>query len=79
MEKKIVIKEAIEKTTLYITEDEVEIIKAIAAGKTSKEVAKERGVAYTKVDIQRHNLLKKLNCRNTAHLVAVLFRQKILS
>lgn len=52
-----------------LTKREIEIIKMIIQGTTSKEIAEKIGVAVKTVDTHRYNILKKLNLKNTASLV----------
>lgn len=79
MDGEIVLKEDLQETTLGVSALELRIIKAIAKGKTSKEIAKEWGKSFKTVETQRHNMLKRLGCNNMPHLINMCWEQKILS
>lgn len=51
-----------------LTMKEIEIVKLIAQGMTSKEIADKIFVSPRTVDTHRHNILKKLNIPNAAQL-----------
>lgn len=55
-----------EKTESILTETETEIVKAIAQGKTTKEIAAERFSSVHTVTTHRKNIFRKLGI-NTAH------------
>lgn len=78
METKISVREEPEKSSLFITKAELSIVAYIIEGKTSKEIAEERGTTARTIDLQRRNLLQKLGCRNMPHLIHTLWKQKIL-
>lgn len=48
---------------------ELEIIRFIKKGFSSKQIAKELFIAVKTVEVHRYNVLRKLNLRNTAALV----------
>lgn len=48
---------------------EIEIIKFIKAGMSSKEIAAQLNIAVRTVEVHRHNVLKKLGLKNTASLI----------
>lgn len=48
---------------------ELEIIKQIKNGLSSKEIASELNIFLKTVEVHRHNILKKLNLKNSAALV----------
>lgn len=48
---------------------ELEIIKQIKNGLSSKEIASELNISLKTVEVHRHNILKKLNLKNSAALV----------
>lgn len=62
----IIIQQRGEKTTSVLTTTETEIIKAIAQGKTTKEIAAERFSSIHTVITHRKNIFRKLSI-NTAH------------
>lgn len=78
MAAKILVKESAEKSTFWITFDELRIIEDIALGKTSKEIAIERSLSLRTVEERRYRAMKRLHCRNMPHLITLLFREKIL-
>lgn len=78
MEAKIVVRDGTEKSGLYVTVAELAVIREIAEGKTSLEIAVARGVSPKTVSTQRNRLIKRLECENTAHLIMKLCREKIL-
>ncbi|HMO31380.1 MAG TPA: response regulator transcription factor [Lacibacter sp.] len=48
---------------------ELEIIKYIKDGLSSKEISSELNISLKTVEVHRHNILKKLNLKNSAALV----------
>lgn len=48
---------------------EIEIIKLVGQGFSSKEIASEKSISVKTVEVHRYNILKKLNLRNSAELV----------
>ena len=48
---------------------EIEIIKLIKEGQSSKEISSTLKIATRTVDVHRHNILKKLKLKNTASLI----------
>ncbi len=48
---------------------EMEIIELIKQGQSSKEIAAQLNITLKTVEVHRHNILKKLNLKNTAALV----------
>ncbi len=52
-----------------LTSREIEIIRFIKNGCSSKEIANLLGIAKKTVEVHRHNILKKLNLKNTAAMV----------
>lgn len=48
---------------------EIEIIKLIKQGLSSKEIAAKLNLSYRTVEVHRHNILKKLKLSNTAALI----------
>lgn len=48
---------------------ELEIIKLIKNGLSSKEISTELNISLKTVEVHRHNILKKLNLKNSAALV----------
>ncbi len=52
-----------------LSQREVEIIDLIKQGQSSREIAAELNITLKTVEVHRHNILKKLNLKNTASLV----------
>jgi DNA-binding NarL/FixJ family response regulator len=52
-----------------LTNREVEVLKLVAEGLTSKEIAEILSISIRTVEHHRANLLKKLNLKNTADLI----------
>lgn len=57
------------KTSSVLTPRECEILKMIAKGKTSKEIADDLCISKNTVDTHRNKMLQKLNMTNSASLV----------
>lgn len=51
-----------------LTSKEIEIIKLVSTGMTSKEIGEKLFISPRTVDTHRHNILKKLNLPNAAQL-----------
>ena len=52
-----------------LTNREIEVLKLVAEGLTSKEIAQMLSISIRTVEHHRANLLKKLNLKNTADLI----------
>ncbi len=52
-----------------LSQREIEIIELIKQGQSSKEIAQQLNITLKTVEDHRHNILKKLNLKNTAALV----------
>lgn len=61
-----------------VTAREIEVLRHLAAGKTSKETGRQMFISPHTVDTHRRNLLKKLNCRSVVELTQVAFRNALL-
>ena len=48
---------------------EIDIVKLIKEGLSSKEIAVNLDISIKTVEVHRYNILKKLNLKNTAALV----------
>ena len=62
-----------------LTKREKEILRLIAEGKTSNEIAEELFLSVLTVDTHRKNLMQKLEVRNAAELVRAALDQQLLS
>ncbi len=66
------------KSTVKLTNREVEIIKLIALEYTTNEIAEKLFVSLHTVESHRKNLLRKTNSRNIAGLVKYAIKKKIV-
>jgi DNA-binding NarL/FixJ family response regulator len=55
-----------------LTKREIQIIKLLRKGYSSKEIAKETSVAPRTIDNHRYKILKKLHVKNTSALIEVI-------
>ncbi|MGE5458687.1 MAG: response regulator [Methanococcaceae archaeon] len=67
-----------EKEKLTLTKRESEILKLIAQGKTSQEIAEILFISYFTVGKHRKNIMVKLDLKNTAELVRFALKEKIV-
>jgi DNA-binding NarL/FixJ family response regulator len=67
-----------QKEIARLTPRETEVLKLVSRGDASKEVASKLGVSVGTVDVHRANVMKKLNVRNIAGLVAFAFETGLL-
>lgn len=51
---------------------EIEIIKLIKEGLSSKEIAQQMNISTRTAEVHRHNILKKLGLKNTASLISFI-------
>jgi DNA-binding NarL/FixJ family response regulator len=58
---------------------ELEILKSISFGNTSKEIAIKLFISPRTVESHRRNIIKKLNLRNTAELIKYAFNHNLVS
>ena len=58
---------------------ELEVLKLVANGRSSKEVASALGVSVGTINVHRANLMKKLGTNNIATLVTFAFRVGLVS
>lgn len=61
-----------------ITKREKQILKMIAEGKTSVQIAEELFLSHLTVDTHRKNMLQKFGVKNTAELIIEATRQQLL-
>ncbi|MBM3439315.1 MAG: response regulator transcription factor [Bacteroidetes bacterium] len=61
-----------------LTEKELDILKMVKRGLTSKEIAAQLHISYKTVQVHRHNILKKLHQKNTASLLNLLNDTKFM-
>ncbi|MCI4666775.1 MAG: response regulator transcription factor [Bacteroidia bacterium] len=67
------------KSLAMLTEREVEVLKLLAEGNTSKEIADVLALSPQTVDGYRKALIKKLNSKNVAGLIRIAFREGLIS
>lgn len=61
-----------------ITTRELDILRNLASGKTSREIADELFISKHTVDTHRRNLLKKLECKSVVELARIAFANGLL-
>lgn len=61
-----------------LTAREIEILRHLATGKTSKEIGRQLFISQHTVDTHRRNLLRKLNCKTVVDLTKVAFQNAML-
>ena len=77
----IISKKIKQKTTgssSHLTHSETEIIKLIAQGLTTKDIAAQKFISFHTVITHRKNIFRKLGINNTSELVAFAFRSGII-
>lgn len=63
---------------MHLTKREIEIIRLVAEGKASKEIADQLFLSLHTVDTHRRNILTKLKLKNIADLVRFAFENHLL-
>lgn len=61
-----------------ITKREMDILRNLAAGKTSREIGQELYISHHTVDTHRRNLLRKLQCKSVVDLARYAFKNGLL-
>ena len=61
-----------------LTSREIQIILLLADGYNTREVAEKLFISHKTVERHKTNILKKLNLRNTAHLVKMAIQKGII-
>lgn len=61
-----------------ITPRELDVLRNLAAGKTSKLIGKELSISHHTVDTHRRRLLKKLNCKTVVELARFAYRNGLI-
>lgn len=67
------------KALAMLTEREIEVLKLLAEGHTSKEIADRLSLSSQTVDGYRKSLIKKLDSKNVAGLIRIAFREGLIS
>ena len=74
-----VIRKHIPEEQSRITSRQREILKLLAEGKTSKDIAGTLGMTIKTVDTHRSNIMNRLNCHSLAELVRYALRNQIIN
>lgn len=61
-----------------VTARELDILRNLAAGMTSREIAEQFHISKHTVDTHRRSLLKKLNCKSVVELAQIAFANGLL-
>jgi DNA-binding NarL/FixJ family response regulator len=61
-----------------LTKSEIEIVKMIAQGQTTKEIANNKNLSFHTIITHRKNIFRKLKINNTSELVMYAFRTGII-
>ena len=61
-----------------VTDRELDILRNLATGKTSKQIGDELYISPHTVDTHRRNLLKKLNCSSVVELAKIAYKNGLL-
>lgn len=61
-----------------LTPRQREVLRLVAAGRTSKEIAQELGLSYRTVEAHRMNLMRRINVHDTAGLVRYAIRAGVM-
>jgi len=60
-----------------LTKTEIEIVKLIAQGESTKMIAHKRGLSKFTVEVHRKNIFRKLNAKNMADVVAFAVQHQL--
>lgn len=63
---------------LKLSKREIEVLKLIARGNTSKQIAKELFISWKTVEKHRRNIMKKLDIHNVAALTRYAFEHNLI-
>lgn len=61
-----------------LTDREREVLKLIAEGKTSKDIAKVLGISYKTIDAHRENIKRKTDIDSIAGLTRLAVRSRLI-
>lgn len=61
-----------------LTPTEWAIIYALIEGCTNVEIGLSLGLSYRTIEVYRQRMLEKTGCRNIVHLIATVFKQKLI-
>ncbi len=65
--------------SILLTEREIQIVRLIAEGLSSRQIAERLSISVKTVDTHRSNIMEKLGVRNSAELIKYAIREGILS
>jgi len=66
------------KSSIQLSERELEVLQFICQGYSNQEISNNIGISIHTVDTHRRNLLSKTGAKNTASLVMIAFRDRLL-
>ncbi|MGC4023529.1 MAG: response regulator transcription factor [Cyclobacteriaceae bacterium] len=61
-----------------LSKQETKILRLVAVGKTSEEIAEELAISELTVKVHRRNMMKKLGSNNSAELISIGFSKGII-
>lgn len=64
--------------SILLTEREIQIVRLIAEGLSSRQIAERLSISVKTVDTHRSNIMEKLGVRNSAELIKYAIREGIL-
>lgn len=67
-----------EPPSVELSQREREVLVLIAAGKTSREIAEQLGIAFKTVTVHRHHLHQKLHLHKAADLTRAAIRMGLI-
>ncbi|MCX7838373.1 MAG: response regulator transcription factor [Anaerolineae bacterium] len=65
--------------TLPLTEREIQVLRLVAEGLNSREIAERLNISVKTVDTHRANIMEKLDVHNTAELIKVAIQKGLVS
>lgn len=71
-------KDQVHKEKYNLTKREMEILQCIVNGLSNKMIASELNIRERTVNTHRYNIMQKLNANNTADVVRIAFKYKLL-
>lgn len=63
---------------LTLTARELEVLRLVANGKSSKSIARELFISSNTIEAHRKQILKKMEAKNIAAAISTAFRNKII-
>lgn len=62
-----------------LTEREIQVLRLVAEGLNSREIAERLSISVKTVDTHRANMMEKLGAHNTAELIKIAIQKKLLA